>query len=227
MGVVWPRSQPELVELQIELAARQPPPWHPPAGRPLTAGCFVCFGRGIRGRGRKGDPGWAAAALTRGKKGLVAMAVATGEAGGPYEPGLLALREGPLLEAAVRALEERPDVLLVNASGRDHPRACGLALQLGAILDLPSLGVTDRPLLADGPQPGSDRGATAPLMLEGREVARWLRTRVSARPIVVHPGWRTDLETAVTIAARATWKARTPEPLRRARKAARGARAAK
>ena len=224
---MWPRSASELVELQIELAARRSPPWRPPARGSPVAGCFVCFERGARGRGRAGEPGWAAAALMRGNRGVIATAVVRGEAGWPYEPGLLALREGPLLEAAVRALPERPGVLIVNASGRDHPHGAGLALHLGAALDLPSVGVTDRPLLADGRPPGPERGATSPLLLGGRAVARSLRTRVGARPIVVHPGWRTDLETAVAVAARATRRARTPEPLRRARMAAREARAAR
>ncbi len=126
----------------------------------------------------------------------------------------------------MRALPERPEVLIVNAGGRDHPRGAGLALHLGATLDLPSVGVTDRPLLASGVPPTDERGATSPLELEGREVARWLRTRRNARPVVVHPGWRTDLDAAVTVVTRATRRARTPEPLRRARRAAREARAA-
>jgi deoxyribonuclease V len=225
--MMWPRSVSELVELQLELASRRPPPWRVPAGRPMVAGCFVCFGREVGGRGRAGESAWASAALMRGNRGSVAAALARGRAGWPYEPGLLALREGPLLEAPVRALPERPEVLIGNASGRDHPRGAGLALHLGAALDLPSVGITDRPLLADGLPPGPERGATSPLLLEGREVARWLRTRLGARPVVVHPGWRTDLDTAVTVASRATRRARTPEPLRRARKAAREARAAR
>ena len=223
--MVWPRAEAELVELQLDLAARRPSPWRLPAGRPLTAGCFVCFERGGRGRGRQGESAFAAAALMRANRGLVATVVVTGEAGWHYEPGLLALREGPPLEAAVRALPQRPEVVIVNAGGRDHPRRAGLALHLGAVLELPSVGVTDRPLLAQGPPPGPERGETRPLILDGREVARWLRTRAGARPVVVHPGWRTDLDTAVAIVARATRRARTPEPLRRARTAAREARA--
>jgi deoxyinosine 3'endonuclease (endonuclease V) len=43
---------------------------------------------------------------------------------------------------------------MANASGRDHPRGAGLALHLGAVLDQPSVGVTDRPLLATGQEPG-------------------------------------------------------------------------
>jgi deoxyribonuclease V len=160
----------------------------------------------------------------RGASRLVATAVVEGSAGAPYEPGLLALREGSLLEAAVRALPEPPEVVIANASGPDHPRGAGLALHLGAVLDLPSVGVTDRPLVAEGPLPSEERGATAPLWLGGTEVACWVRTRAAARPVVAHPGWRTDLDAAVAVVRRTTRRARTPEPLRRARRAARVAR---
>jgi deoxyribonuclease V len=32
------------------------------------------------------------------------------------------------------------DVVIANDIGRDHPRAAGLVLHLGAVLDLPSIG---------------------------------------------------------------------------------------
>jgi deoxyribonuclease V len=222
---MWPETAPELVRMQYELAARTPPGWRPSGPRPLVAGCFVVFRRGQRGPGWAGEPAWAAAVLMRGDRRQAGSAMVSGRAAAPYEPGLLALREGPLLEAAVRALPERPHVLLANASGLDHPRGAGLALHLGAALELPSVGVTDRPLLATGPQPGPGRGATSPLILGRLEVARRLRTRAGARPIVVHAGWRTDLDTAVSVVLASTRRARTPEPLRRARRVARQARA--
>jgi deoxyribonuclease V len=147
----------------------------------------------------------------RGDRRQAGSAVVEGVAAAPYEPGLLALREGPLLEAALRALPEMPEVVMANASGRDHPRGAGLALHLGAVLGLPSVGVTDRPLLG--------------LILGGKEVAREVHTRAGARPVVVHSGWRTDLDCAVSVVLGSTRRARTPEPLRRARRAARQARA--
>jgi deoxyribonuclease V len=162
----------------------------------------------------------------RADRHLAGTAVARGSAATAYEPGLLALREGRLLEAAVRALPGTPEVVIANATGRDHPRGAGLALHLGAALDLPSVGVTDRPLLAAWPEPGPERRAASPLLLEGTEVARLVRTRAGARPLVVHPGWRTDLDTAVSVVLAAVRRARTPEPLRRARREARRARAA-
>jgi deoxyribonuclease V len=162
----------------------------------------------------------------RADRHLAGTAVARGRAGAPYQPGLLALREGRLLEAAVRALPAEPEVVIANATGRDHPRGAGLALHLGAALDLPSVGVTDRPLLATGTEPSPERRAASPLVLGGVEVARLLRTRAGARPLVVHPGWRTDLDAAVSVVLAAIRRARTPEPLRRARREARRARAA-
>jgi deoxyribonuclease V len=150
--------------------------------------------------------------------------VVPGCAGAPYESGLLALREGALLEAAVRALRELPDVLLVDATGRDHPRRAGLALQLGAVLACPTVGVTHRPLLAEGSWPADEGGARAPLLLGGELVGYWLRTKAGTRPLAVHAAWRTDPDTAVDVILSASL-ARTPEPLRRARTRAREARA--
>jgi deoxyribonuclease V len=215
--LAWPLTREELIEEQLRLAALAPATWQfePEA---QIGGVFVCFARGKSGPGQAGDPAWAAACIGR------ATTMVPGHAGAPYEPGLLALREGALLEAAVRALPELPDVLLVDATGRDHPRRAGLALQLGAVLELPSVGVTHRPLVAEGEWPADERGARSPLLLGGELVGYWLRTRVGTRPLAVHAAWRTDPDTAADAALSAS-RARTPEPLRRARRRAREARA--
>lgn len=150
----------------------------------------------------------------------------TGVAGAPYQSGLLALREGSLLEAAVRELPERPGVLLVNATGRDHPRRAGLALHLGAVLDLPTVGVTHRPLVAEGAWPQLVCGSSSALIVDGELVGFWLCTRTGARPLVVHAAWRTEPEGALCVVRSAGSKgARTPEPIREARRVARGSRA--
>ncbi len=43
---------------------------------------------------------------------IVDIADVRGQAPATYQPGLLALRDGPLLEAAVRSLSDVPEVLL-------------------------------------------------------------------------------------------------------------------
>lgn len=210
--VGWPDTPGGLRVLQARLASEEPEPWLPPHDPSSLAigGVFAAFST-------TSDPApveraWVAAVAG----GTRALVISTVEA--PYEPGLLALREGRALERAVRSLETPPDVLLVDATGRDHPRGAGLALHLGAVLDVPTVGVTDRPLVASADADGR-------LVLSGREVARVVAPRVGARPVVVHAAWRTDVAAAVAVVLAVSGRARTPEPLRLARFLARSARA--
>ncbi len=220
----WPTTPEDLIRAQESLRFQTAPLWRP-GDLPFEAGaCFVCFVPGLSPMGVRGDAGWAGAVLWRGNQ-LIAESAARGTAGAPYRPGLLALREGPLLETAVRSLPGLPDILLVNATGRDHPRRSGLAFHLGAMLDVPTIGVTNRPLLAHGEWPAPDRGSTSALWLEEEVAGVWLRTRSGAHPVVVHPAWRTDVETCVKVVLAVSIKVRTPEPLRQARRIARTARA--
>jgi len=221
---MWPTSAHELIEAQLALATAAPEPWPRPSDATTIGACALVFPRGMTGRGQRGDHAWAAAAVLI-RRSVVAEAVVDGVAAGPYMPGLLALREGPLLESAVRALPALPDVLLVDATGRDHPRRAGLALHLGAVIGVPTVGVTHRPLLARGRWPTDARGAHAPLSVDDEVVAAWLRTRRGARPEVVHPGWRTTLDEAIDVVSMAALGLRTPEALRHARHLARIARA--
>jgi len=222
---MWPADAASLIAFQRELAGATPQPWEPDDRGFRTGGCWVCFPRGLSGPGAPGDAAWAAAVTMVGTRS-VSEAVTEGAAGAAYRPGLLALRLGPLMEQALHALEHTPDVLLVDATSRDHPRRAGLALHLGEVLAIPTVGVTHRPLAARGEWPEDRRGATSPLLLDGEIVARWVRTRAGTRPLVVHPGWRIDPTTAVDLVL-ATSVRRTPEPLRRARHAARIRRASR
>jgi deoxyribonuclease V len=156
---------------------------------------------------------------------VVEQAVVHRAVGAAYVPGFLALREGPVLAAAVAALEQKPDVLLVDASGTDHPRHAGLAVHLGWALGIPTVGITRRTLRADGEEPELTRGAWRPLSLNGETVAASVCTRTGARPVVAHAAWRTDVDTAVAVAlAASTEGARAPVPLQEARRVAREAR---
>lgn len=207
----WPESRGELDDLQRRLAAEEPEPWEPPHEGELTIGAvFAAFS--TRADASPVERAWVAAVAGTARTALA------GEVRVPYEPGHLALREGPALERAVRDLGVVPDVVLVDATGRDHPRGAGLALHLGAVLELPTVGVTDRPLVAETDEDGR-------LVLAGREVGRVVVTRAGARPVLAHAAWRTDARVAELVVRAATRTARTPEPLRRARFLARAHRA--
>src|SRR5215211_7270397 len=110
----WPATADELTQLQQALGELTPEHWQPPTTVLRIGACFVCFER-VHGAGAAGDRGFAGAAVTE-RRRLLAGVSSVGPARGPYLPTLLALREGPLLEQAVRALPITPEVLMVNAT---------------------------------------------------------------------------------------------------------------
>src|SRR5215831_16994728 len=114
--VVWPGGSRQLEELQRKLALqwRDQPAWHPQAGRsPPVGAAFATTFRGLAGTGAAGDPAWVAAVLWLEGR-LVKSVVLTGSFDAPYVPGLLAHREGRLLQEAVVALGGKIDVLMVD-----------------------------------------------------------------------------------------------------------------
>ncbi|MDY7081731.1 MAG: endonuclease V, partial [Halobacteria archaeon] len=69
----------------------------------------------------------------------------------PYIPGLLSYREGPSILSAFEKLDEVPDVVLFDGSGRIHFRQAGIATHMGVVLDVPSVGVA-KSLLCGEPE---------------------------------------------------------------------------
>ncbi|HET9562169.1 MAG TPA: endonuclease V [Propionibacteriaceae bacterium] len=217
---MWPSDADALIAYQQQLAAAVPERYAVDPGTANIGGIWVCFPRGLVGPGTDHDQAWSAAVIMFGGR-VVEQRVITSTAGAPYVPGLMALRLGAVMEEALRAVSGLPDLLLLDATAHDHPRGAGLALHLGAELDIPTIGVTHRPLVASGAWPGDHRGATSPLRIGDSVVGCWLRTQPGVRPLVVHPGWRMDLATAVEVVTMLTRRRRTPQPLRRARQLAR------
>jgi deoxyribonuclease V len=138
----------------------------------------------------------------------------------PYIPGLFAFREGP---AALKVWQHRttePDLVLFHGHGSAHPHRFGLACHLGVIIDRPSIGVAERNLLPDPAEHGSQRGSTAPVVLDGEIVGAAVRTVAGARSVYVSPGHLTDCDQAVEVVLLATRGHRLPEPIREAHAAA-------
>lgn len=104
----------------------------------------------------------------------------------PYIPGLLFLREAPVMTAAVRSLGTPPDLLFVDGHGIAHPRRAGLASLVGLVLDHPTLGVA-KSLLAG--EVGRFAKGWAPILLDGQTVGYAVKV-LGARPFYVSPGHR-------------------------------------
>jgi deoxyribonuclease V len=151
----------------------------------------------------------------------LASAVAVARDPFPYIPGLFAFREGKAVLSAFQVLGSLPDIIFFHGHGIAHPRRCGLASHLGVLLDLPSIGVANQPLLGTTGPLGPKRGDTAPLIENEEEIGMAVRTKERARPVYVSVGHKTDLPQAVNLVLATTGKYRMPEPLRRADQMAR------
>lgn len=132
----------------------------------------------------------------------------------PYVPGLLSFREAPVLLRVLRKIGHPVHVLMCDGQGIAHPRRFGLACHLGALTHLPSCGAAKSLLVGECGALGEERGAQAPLMLQGERIGTALRTRAATKPIYSSPGHRIDIEQAAALTLACSCGRRMPEPTR-------------
>ncbi len=145
----------------------------------------------------------------------------------PYIPGLLTYREGPVVLAAWKQLKTKPDLVFFDGQGIAHPRGIGLASHMGLWFERPSIGVAKSHLYGYHGDPGPNRGDGAELRDEyetERVIGMVLRTRADATPVYISPGHLIDVQHAVEFVMKCCTGYRLPEPIRWARKVARGER---
>jgi deoxyribonuclease V len=145
----------------------------------------------------------------------------------PYIPGLLAFREGGPALDALAALDAAPDLLVVDGSGRIHPRQAGLATHLGVVLDVPVVGVA-KSLLCGTPDESSgsrpvgwrtpiraDDGVNAPqrTVIGHAYQSRQFDSGV-VNPLYVSPGNRVSTGTATDVVVACGGEYKLPEPTR-------------
>ncbi len=132
----------------------------------------------------------------------------------PYVPGLLSFRETPAVLAALRKLRCGPDAIMCDAHGLAHPRRFGLACHVGVICRVPTVGCAKSRLIGTHREPRQERGSTTPLVHEGSELARVVRTKPGVKPVFVSVGHLCDLASAVSLVLDCATRHRLPEPTR-------------
>ena len=132
----------------------------------------------------------------------------------PYIPGLLSFRELPALLAALDRLERQPDLVFVDGHGIAHPRGLGIAAHFGVATGLPSIGVAKKVLAGQHEPPGPAPGDRTPLRYRGRVIGTVLRSKARCLPLIVSPGHKVSMETAVAQVLRCLRGYRLPEPTR-------------
>ena len=134
----------------------------------------------------------------------------------PYIPGLLSFREAPILQAAVRKLTVRPDVIMVDGQGIAHPRGLGLASHLGLLLGIPTIGCAKSRLTGEFGELGQEKGSWCPLLSAGLVVGYVVRSRRGCRPVFVSPGHLITLAESLALVRTCLGGYRLPVPLRAA-----------
>jgi deoxyribonuclease V len=132
----------------------------------------------------------------------------------PYVPGLLSFRELPALMAALAMLTRTPDLVFVDGQGISHPRRLGIAAHFGVATGLPAIGVAKKVLAGRHDDPGPTPGDRAALMHRGEQIGWALRSKLRCNPLIVSPGHRISMDTAVGWVMRTLKGYRLPEPTR-------------
>ena len=140
----------------------------------------------------------------------------------PYIPGFLSFREIPAVLDALAKLSIEPGILLCDGQGYAHPRRLGIAVHLGLLTDIPSIGVAKSWLIGKHDSLPEERGAWQPLHDKGEVIGAVLRTRENTKPLYISSGHRISLPTAIDYVMRCTPKYRLPETTRWAHKLASG-----
>jgi len=154
-----------------------------------------------------------AACLERKSLDPIDIAAVKRRADFPYIPTFLAYRESPGIEAAVRRLRQRPDVLLVDGHGRLHPALFGIACYVGVRLDLPTIGVAKHPLVGRVTKRGHPSSGATAIKFQGQVRGYAWSPPGRERPIFVSIGHRITLERALDVVRASTLRGH-PEPLK-------------
>lgn len=132
----------------------------------------------------------------------------------PYIPGLLSFRELPALLDALNGLPGVPDLVFVDGQGIAHPRRLGIGAHLGVVTGLPTVGVAKTILTGKHEPVPEARGSHVPLFDKGEVIGGVLRSRERVRPLIVSPGHRVSVDTAVQLVMQCVTRYRLPEPTR-------------
>jgi deoxyribonuclease V len=131
----------------------------------------------------------------------------------PYIPGLLSFREAPAIINAFNTLKNKPDLLVIDGGGINHPRFAGLATHVGVILDVATIGVAKNLLCGNGEVPGEE-GEEYVIKYEGQDIGYYLKSKKGCKPIIVAPGHKVSLETSLKIIKNCHKVHKLPEPTR-------------
>jgi len=136
----------------------------------------------------------------------------------PYVPTLLSFREISPSVLAIKKLQTKPDVFLVDGQGIAHPCRLGFASHLGLAINKPTIGVA-KSLLCGEVGEFTEKGL-APITDKGEIIGIAVVTVSGKKPVYVSVGHKVSLNRAIAIVRHFSHRNRVPEPIREAHRIA-------
>ncbi len=129
----------------------------------------------------------------------------------PYIPGYLTFRELPALIALLNEVPgELAPVILVDGSGRLHPRRFGIAVALGVLTGLCTVGVSKHRLCGRAREA---EGTVRELWEDGEALGYQVDGGSKRRTMYVSPGQGLNAESALAVVQAVWHELRSPDPI--------------
>lgn len=133
----------------------------------------------------------------------------------PYIPGFLFYREGKNTLKAIDKLSPRPNIILIDGGGINHPRKIGLASHIGVILEKPTIGVTKKMFYGSCIDP-TEVGESNPIILDDMVIGYAYKPKKQANPIYITPGNLISVNSAFEVTKNLIYKYKLPIPIQEA-----------
>ena len=131
-----------------------------------------------------------------------------------YMSGLLTFREGAPLMSLFKKVSHNLDLVLFHSHGQAHPRRFGLASHLGVLLDIPSIGISNKILVGRHAGLSNEKFSVEPIIDGSESVGMALRSRENKNPIFISIGHKVDLDSSVRLVKSLVGQYKAPEPIR-------------
>jgi deoxyribonuclease V len=131
----------------------------------------------------------------------------------PYISTYFVFREGPPILEILSKLSKLPTILMINSQGILHPTLAGCASHIGVLIDIPTIGVAQRVLWGSHASEPSQIGDWVPIYYQNKVLGAYFLSLKKSKPIVISPGHRITLESALNIVKHSLKGHKFPEPI--------------
>jgi deoxyribonuclease V len=130
----------------------------------------------------------------------------------PYIPTLLSFREGPIIMKLLNKISQKPDIIMINSHGIAHPQFCGCASYVGVLTNSATIGIAKRKLCGEVDS-SKEESYFGNLFFENKLVGGILNLGNKSREIVISPGHKITLKTALEVTIKSLNQGRFPIPI--------------